>query len=143
MPNLKLSLPPKEFIVNTDSITLAKIDEISEALGEVSKANSIFGKYPMFEEESLEEWQTRVMPILGEETKKKDGETNEEYLLRVHTVKPEKGKLLFDTLQALSKVFGQKESVTKETVEKGSYSQMKRFVRDILKECDFETKDFE
>ena len=143
MRNLKLELPPKFLLIDTDSITPAKIDEIAAELGQVNKDHSIFGKYPMEEFETIEQWQERVMPLLAEETKRKDDESNEVWLLRAHTVKPDKLKLVKDTLAALAKVFGQAGVVNDESFNRCGYPIIKKFIRDVLKECDFDTKDFE
>lgn len=142
MPNLKLDLPPGSLVVDTNKITPTAMEALADALGEVKQKHSIFAKYPLEDDETLEQWQERVLPDLTNETKKKDGEKAEDYLKRVFKTELDKKDLIFDTLSAFAGVFGGKE-VTKESFNKASYVSMKAFIKDVLKACDFPTSDYE
>jgi hypothetical protein len=143
MPNLRLELPPGNLVINTDKITPNKMEKLSEVLGEVRLKHSPFTKYPMEDDETFEQWQERVNPKLIEMNKKKEGEKAAEYLARIYKVDLDKKELVFDTLSALAETFDQGAKVTKETFGNGSYVQMKGFVKDVLKSCDFDARDYE
>jgi hypothetical protein len=143
MPNLRLELPPGHVVINTDKITPNKMEKLSEVLGEIRLKHSPFSKYPMEDDETYDQWAERVNPKLIEANKKKEGEKTEDYLKRLYKVELDKKEIVFDTLLALACVFDQGKAVTEEAFGNGSYTQMKGFVRDVLKSCDFDVKDYE
>ena len=140
MPRLELG--QSALIIDPKKISPNKMDEISEALGEVKLKNSIFHKYPLEDQETLEQWQERVSPLMQEEIKKREDESGSEYLKRVFK-QDNKKQVLFDTLSALAKIFNQSDKVSQEAFNNASYVEMKKFVVDTLKACDIPTTDFE
>lgn len=141
MPRLELG--SSSLIIDSKKISPNKMDEISEALSDVKLKNSIFYKYPLEESETLEQWHERVTPLMKEEAAKRDDEDGGEYLKRVLYKQESKKQVLFDTLQALAKIFNQSDKVTMEAFNNTSYMDMKKFVVDVLKACDLPTVDFE
>lgn len=140
---VRLDLPPVVLLVDTDKITPDQMDEIADALAEVSYKNSIFAKYPMEKGETEEEWSARVSPLISEDRSRKEKESMEAYLKRIFKDNNgNKSKLIFDTLVALAKIFNQP-AVVKENYGKGSITQIKGFIREILTTCSFSVKDYE
>jgi hypothetical protein len=141
MAVLRLDLAPGVLIVNPEKITPTQMDELTDLLAEVSLKSTIFGKYPLQDNESLEEWRERVEKEIPEKNKKKEDETASEYMKRVFKPQQDKKQMVFDTLEAMAKVFGG--SVSHEGFMKQPYGDSKSFVVKVLKAIDFPTGEYE
>ena len=130
-------------IVHLDKVTPAKIDQLANKLGEVKQKNSIFGKYPLEDGETLEKWQERVLPLLGEETKKKEDEDVDTYMTRIFKPENDKKQLVLGVLSAIGETFDQPGKVTKEVEDQFPYISTKMKIVSLLKACDLPTMDLE
>lgn len=141
MPPLRLDIPPGVVLINTDKITPNQMDQLSDLLAEVARKHSIFGKYPLAEGETLDEWKERVEKEIPEKNRKKDDEKSDEYMKRIFKPQQDKKLMVFDTLEAMSTVFGG--NVSYEGFRSASYGVTKTFVLNVLKAMDFPVGDYE
>ncbi len=146
---LKLFSPPgvpgeNSFSLNTERLTPDSIDILAEKLTDLKLKHSVFGKYPIWKDETVDDWSKRIQPTLQEDNKRKEEEGAEEYLKRSLFAVDNKDKMnfVFDTLNALAETFGQPE-ITRDIFRKTSYTEVKGFITAILSVADISTKDFE
>lgn len=141
MPPMRLALGQGVLLVNPDSITPDQMDSLSDQLGEVTRKHSIFGKYPLKDGETIDEWRERVEKEIPEKNKKKDEESAEDYLKRIFKPQRDKHELIFDVLMSFCSVFGG--SMTREGFRSSPYGESKSFVLKVLKGIDFPTAEYE
>lgn len=137
-----LSLGSNRLVVMREQLTWDALENIASAYAEVKQKHSIFGQYPMADNETVEDWATRVDATINEGNKKKDDETYNEYLKRAMTRKLDKQELVKDTIRALAKIFGQEEKVTDEGFKASSYPECKDFLITVFEAVDLSTVDF-
>jgi hypothetical protein len=138
-----LNLGQSRLIIDPNIITPEKIDILSDNLGKVKLKHSIFTKYPLLDDENTEQWQERVLPLMGEETKKKEGESAEDYLSRVFKPDQEKRAIMYDTCIAVADSFERGGAVSPEVLKKVVYGEIKAFLVGVLKHCDLGYSEFE
>jgi hypothetical protein len=145
MPKLRLELVDTFMLVDTDRITPRDIDNMGSALSDANYKLSFFGKHPMADGESEEDWKKRCDAEIEEKNKKQEGETETDYVRRMLKIEATKPEVLFETLVAIAKVFGQEEKFTRERFNVTPYGAMKNFTRDVLKAGGFPdlAKDYE
>ena len=130
-------------VVTLDQLTFGRMEKIAEGMSEVKQKHSLFAKFPMEDNEDVDAWAERILPLMDAENKKLDTETKEEYVKRVYSLRLDKQTLVKDTVTMLAKVFDQESKVDEEGFKKASYPAVKEFVISVLDAVDLSTKDFE
>lgn len=129
--------------VTIKDLTWANMEKIAEGMSEVKQKHSLFAKFPMEDDEDVDAWAERILPLMDAENKKLDTETKEEYVKRVYSLRLDKQTLVKDTVSMLAKVFGQGEKVDELGLKNASYPAIKAFIVDVFSALDLSTKDFE
>ena len=130
-------------VVTLDQLTFGRMEKIAEGMSEVKQKHSLFAKFPMEDNEDVDAWAERILPLMDAENKKLDTETKEEYVKRVYSLRLDKQTLVKDTVSMIAKVFDQESKVDEEGFKKASYPAVKEFVISVLDAVDLSTKDFE
>lgn len=139
----ELNLGKDRLVVETKHLVFDNIELLAHGYAEIKEAHSLFAEYPMLEDETTEQWQERVLPLLADETSRKDGESQKEYLNRIYAQKLDRHKLIFDVISLVAEVCGQKEKATQDNFKKSSYPECKSFLVSVFSSCDLSTRDFE
>ena len=130
-------------VVNVNQLTFEKMEFLASGMADVKQKHSLFAKYPMEDDEDVDAWAERILPLMDAENKKLDTETKEEYVKRVYSLRLDKQVLVKDTVAMIAKVFDQEGKVDPEGFKKASYPAVKEFVISVLDAVDLSTKDFE
>lgn len=130
-------------VVNVNQLTFEKMEFLASGMADVKQKHSLFAKYPMEDDEDVDAWAERILPLMDAENKKLDTETKEEYVKRVYSLRLDKQVLVKDTVAMIAKVFDQESKVDEEGFKKASYPAVKEFVISVLDAVDLSTKDFE
>lgn len=140
MLSLALELKTERVVVAPDKITIKKLKELATGLQEVRKSHSVFAKFPLLENESIEDWEKRCQPLAEAEEKRKDDEKMDDWLKRRYfKVDLDRLDMLVDTLKLIGNTFeGQGYKVSDEQLETVAYPDLKRFVNDVLGLCDLD-----
>ena len=130
-------------VVNVNQLTFEKMEALASGMADVKQKHSLFAKYPMEDDEDVDAWAERILPLMDAENKKLDTETKEEYVKRVYSLRLDKQTLVKDTVAMIAKVFGQGDKVDSDGFKQASYPAVKEFVISVLDSVDLSTKDFE
>jgi len=130
-------------VVNVNQLTFERMEFLASGMADVKQKHSLFAKYPMEDDEDVDAWAERILPLMDAENKKLDTETKEEYVKRVYSLRLDKQTLVKDTVGMIAKVFDQEGKVDPEGFKKASYPAVKEFVISVLDAVDLSTKDFE
>lgn len=130
-------------VVNVNQLTFEKMEFLASGMADVKQKHSLFAKYPMEDDEDVDAWAERILPLMDAENKKLDTETKEEYVKRVYSLRLDKQTLVKDTVAMIAKVFGQGDKVDSDGFKQASYPAVKEFVISVLDSVDLSTKDFE
>lgn len=130
-------------VVNVNQLTFERMEFLASGMADVKQKHSLFAKYPMEDDEDVDAWAERILPLMDAENKKLDTETKEEYVKRVYSLRLDKQTLVKDTVAMIAKVFDQEGKVDPEGFKKASYPAVKEFVISVLDAVDLSTKDFE
>lgn len=130
-------------VVNVNQLTFERMEFLASGMADVKQKHSLFAKYPMEDDEDVDAWAERILPLMDAENKKLDTETKEEYVKRVYSLRLDKQTLVKDTVAMIAKVFDQEGKVDPEGFKKASYPAVKEFVISVLDSVDLSTKDFE
>lgn len=130
-------------VVTHEQLTWAKMEELANGLAEVKQQNSLFVKYPLEENETVDDWFARILPLLTGQAERLPDESSADYLTRVHTVNQDKQKLIKDTIRMIAGVFGLESKVDDEGFGKASYPACKDFIVAVLEAVDLNTKGYE
>lgn len=137
---IALELKTERVVIAPDKITIKKLKELAIGLQEVRKSHSVFAKYPLLENETIEEWEKRCQPLAEADEKRKEDEKMDEWLKRRYfKVDLDRLDMLVDTLKLFASTFeGQGWKVTDEQLDTLAYPDLKRFVNDVLSLCDLD-----
>lgn len=151
MARLELEVGEHRLVVDDKNILFDTIELLVEKLGEVNLKHSVFGRYPIADNESVEEWSERIKTVIEEMNeklqveKKQEGESLSAFLKRVQD--PEisgiANEKYFDALKAIADVFGQGHKVTPESFKKTSAPLAQDFILNVLKKCKLSTSAYE
>lgn len=130
-------------VVNVNQLTFERMEFLASGMSDVKQKHSLFAKYPMEDDEDVDAWAERILPLMDAENKKLDTETKEEYVKRVYSLRLDKQVLVKDTVAMIAKVFGQGDKVDSDGFKQASYPAVKEFVISVLDSVDLSTKDFE
>lgn len=130
-------------VINVNQLTFERMEFLASGMADVKQKHSLFAKYPMEDDEDVDAWAERILPLMDAENKKLDSETKEEYVKRVYSLRLDKQTLVKDTVAMIAKVFDQEGKVDPEGFKKASYPAVKEFVISVLDAVDLSTKDFE
>ena len=138
-----LNTSPTRLIIDPNVITPRRVDILAENLAKVNLKHSLFTKYPMLEDETNDQWNERVLPLMMEANKKKEDEDNDKYLLRIFKPNMERKEVMFDTICAIADSFDKAGAVTKDNYMDIPTHELKSFTFGILKHCDLDASGLE
>ena len=146
MQDFYCNIGDRRLVISPSKITIKKMKELQEKMAEIRQKYSPYKAVPRLEKEKAEDWYARYIEHLGEQAKRKDGESNEAFMER--TFKPQSAldnlEMLFDTLKMLAESFdNQSDKVTKEAFEDAVYEELCTLVRNVLKRAKISTAEFE
>ena len=130
-------------VVNLNHLTFSAMEKLAEGYAAIKQKHSLFHKYPMQEDEAVDVWAERILPLMEEENKKGEKESTEAYITRVYALKLDKQVLLKDTVGLIAETFGQGGNVDDLGFNNASYPSVKAFVMDVFRALDLSTRDFE
>lgn len=133
---LILPVGNQNLVVDPDNITLKTVKDLARTLNEVQNKYNPLVKHPMQIGETMEEWEKRVKEELKQSNVRKSDETEEEFIKRIMSPSDDNQSLVFDQLEAIAALFGQKEKVTKETYDCIPYIKARTFLNELLTMCD-------
>lgn len=138
MAYLFIEFGEKRLSVDTDKISIRKSKELARELVEIKKKHSPLAKFPIKDDETLEQWQERVLPQVTnrkDDMVRKDGELSQDYLNRVLAVELDDLALYFDCLKMIARHFDDENKVTEETFEDMCPDGVVRFIKDVLQKA--------
>jgi hypothetical protein len=120
------------------------IRALAETYAEVRHSLSFFGKFPMKDGEDMDAWALRVQEELDETNKKRDDESQAEYIKRVfHKTNSDRQVFVKEMLKGVAKVFNQEGKITDEGFEKANYLDCKEFLTNLFRSCDYNLPELE
>ena len=120
------------------------IRALAEAYAEIRHSLSFFGKFPMKDGEDMDAWAQRVQEELDETNKKRDDESQSEYIKRVfHKTNSDRQVFVKEMLKGVAKVFNQEGKITDEGFEKANYLDCKEFLTNLFRSCDYNLPELE
>jgi hypothetical protein len=139
----ELKVGDQRLVYKTEDLSWANRELLQDALVKLKTDNSLFGRFPLADGEDLKEWEERIKPELENESKRKDKESSTKYLSRLMSGDKTKQNLIYQTLAAIAKLFGQETKLTPESFKTVSYPSAKMFIKDLLEMYDLDTSAFE
>lgn len=139
----EVALGPNRLVVEMKHLTWDNIEKLAEGYSKVKLQESIFGLYPMNDDETYEQWSERVAPQIDLEGQQKEGESYKDFVVRVFDLKLMKKNTVFETLKIVASLTGQEGKVSEEAFRASAYPECKEFLSTIFNKCDIPVKDFD
>lgn len=144
MPNIaEVALGPNRLVVEMKHLVFKNINKLAHGYADVKLKHSVFNQYPLLEDETIEQWTERVLPLLAQENAKKDEESASDYMGRIYKLKMDKNELIKDTIKLVADICGQADKVSDEVIDETPYPLLKAFLLDVFEASDLSVKDFE
>ena len=137
--SMSFSIAGEQVKVDLELLTCESRDSLEDKVIEVRKRQSIYFKYPLEENETNEKWSERVSKIVEEEYARQDGESVDSHLKRMFNSQDSR-HVVRDILNAVSETFCAK-TFTDEQLKKTNPIKLKRFLYDVLTQCDIPAGD--
>lgn len=144
MPNIaEVALGEKRLVVEMKHLVFDNIDKLAHGYADIKLKHSVFNQHPLLEEETVEQWTERVLPLLAEENARKEEESAKDYMSRIYKLKMEKNALIKDAVKLVAEVCGQAEKASDDAIQVTPYPLLKKFLLEVFEAADLSIKDFE
>ncbi len=140
MEKMKMIFGQQQFVVDPNSYTYDKVEQLTEKITDIRRAHSLFSKYPLNEGESREKWRERIEPLMEKELVRKEGEAAEDHLKRLFDTKVDAREMTFEIVEAIGETF-KLAKPAKEDLRACNYLKLRTFIYNVLNLADIPNID--